>query len=195
MAGRRPPTIAISGPPGSGKTTYARLIARDFSLRHHSAGSIFRRLAEKLNMSLEELNELASRDPSIDVEIDRMTYQLGVKGGVVVEGHLVAWVLNDVADSRIYVTADPMVRARRIAEREGRGLDDVVVETFMRQELHAERFRRYYGFDLRDLSIFDLVIDTTRLTIEQAYRIIHEHLCATLLNLGYGKPYTATCRE
>jgi len=195
VAGRRAPTIAISGPPGSGKTTYARMIARDFSLKHHSAGSIFRGLARRLGLSLEELNELAARDPSIDLEIDRMTYELGLKGGVVVEGHLVAWVLSDVADSKIYITADPMVRARRIAEREGRPLNDVILETFLRQELHAERFRRYYGFDLRDLSIFDLVIDTTRLTIEQAYRVIHAHLCATLTSLGYGEPYTTTCKE
>jgi len=42
-----PIVIVIGGPHGTGKSTYAKAIAEEFSLRHLSAGEIFRQLAEE----------------------------------------------------------------------------------------------------------------------------------------------------
>ncbi len=172
MPGRRGPVIAVSGPPGSGKTTYARRLAEDLGFEFYSAGMFFRRLAKEKGLSLVELNELAARDPSIDLEIDRMTYEAGLRGRVVVEGHLVAWVLRDVADVKIYVNAPLEVRVRRIAERDGIPLEQALRETVRRENLHRKRFYEYYGIDIGDLSIFDLVVDTSRLGIEDVYETI-----------------------
>ncbi len=172
MPGKRGPVIAVSGPPGSGKTTYARRLAEDLGLEFYSAGMFFRRLAEERGLSLLELNELAVRDPRIDLEIDRMTYETGLKGNVVIEGHLVAWVLRDIADVKIYVTAPLEVRVKRIAERDGVPVRQALIETVRREMLHRKRFYEYYGIDITDLSIFDLVVDTSRLGIDEVYAII-----------------------
>jgi len=192
-SGKRGPVIAVSGPPGSGKTTYARLIAKDFGLELHSAGSIFREIARKLGVSLEELNRLAAEDPSIDFEIDRMTLELSRRGNVVVEGHLVAWVLAHTADAKIYITAPLDVRVKRIAAREGRSEFEVLRETLVRENMQARRFKDYYGFDVNDLSIFDLVIDTSKLSIEEAYEVIKTFLCSKLKRLGYLEHYQRAC--
>jgi len=182
------PTVAVSGPPGSGKTTYAKRLARDLGLEYYSAGMIFRELAREKGLSLEELNRLAAEDPRIDMEIDARTLKIGCKGGVVVEGHLVAWVLGGVADVRVYVTAPLDVRVRRIASREKRGLEEVYRETVFREYLQWRRFLDYYGIDANSLHIFNLVIDTGRLSIEEAYSLIRDYTVRSLCGAGYSLP-------
>jgi cytidylate kinase len=182
------PTVAVSGPPGSGKTTYAKRLAEELGLEYYSAGRIFRELAREKGMSIEELNRLASEDPRIDMEIDARTLKIGCKGGVVVEGHLVAWVLGSLADVRVYVTAPLDVRVRRIASREKRPLEDVYRETVFREYLQWRRFLDYYGIDANSLHIFNLVIDTGFLDIEEAYSIIRSYVCRSLARRGYQLP-------
>ncbi|MFZ8854851.1 MAG: nucleoside monophosphate kinase, partial [Thermofilaceae archaeon] len=62
--------VAVSGTPGSGKTTYARFIAERYSLRYVSSGTLFRRLAEERGVSFLELHKLAEQSDEIDLEID-----------------------------------------------------------------------------------------------------------------------------
>jgi cytidylate kinase len=182
---KKGPTIAVSGPPGSGKTTYARMLAEELGLEYHSAGSIFRAIAREKGLSLEELNRLAAEDHTIDLEIDRKTVEIGCRGGVVVEGHLVAWILRSVADVKIYVTAPLHVRVKRIASREGRSFDEVYRETLIREYMHRQRFLELYGIDISNLSIFDLVLDTSNLSLDSAYRIIRMTVCGILSSKGY----------
>ncbi len=166
--------IAISGPAGSGKTTYAKILARKLGLRYFSAGSIFREIASKKGLSLEELSKIAEKDPSIDLEIDRKTLEEASKGNVIVEGHLVAWVVKDIADVKIYVKAPLIERVKRIASRENRPINEVLEETVSRENSQRKRFYEYYGIDIRDLSIFDLVIDTTKLNIDDVVELIEQ---------------------
>ena len=179
------PVIVVSGPPGSGKSTYARLLSQDFCLRYTTTGSIFRRMAEERGLSLEELSRLAERDPSIDLLIDKTTLELASKGGYVIDSHLAAWVLSDIADVSILVTAPFPVRAERIARREERSIDDVIVETGAREASQWERFDRYYGYDTTLYSSFDIVVDTSVLGIDEVYSVIKAFVLYKLKGLGY----------
>jgi cytidylate kinase len=60
----------------------------------------------------------------------------------------------------------------RISKREGRKKDEVLRETKEREESEARRFRELYGIDVNDLSVFDLVLNTGRLSEEQTKQII-----------------------
>ena len=180
----RGPVIVISGAPGSGKSTYAKRLAKDLGLSYFTSGMIFRETAKSLGLSLEELGSRAEKDPSIDLMIDMKVLETARKGGVVIDSHLAAWVLSGIADVSILVKAHPVVRIMRISEREGRGLEQVALETLEREESQLVRFYEYYGYDLLDASHFDLVIDTGILGPDEVYAIIKSFTVSKLRRLG-----------
>lgn len=168
----RRPVIAIAGLHGVGKTVYAKAVAEKYNLRYVSAGTIFRKIAKKRRMSLIQLSELAKRDDTIDREIDRQTVEAAKMGGCVLDGLLVAWMAGDLADLKIWLKAPLEVRVRRVSDREGGKLEEALRETLARERAELERFKAYYGINLNDLSIYDLVIDTSKFTLESVKRLI-----------------------
>lgn len=164
--------IVISGPAGSGKTTYAKRLAQKLGLKYFSAGNIFRKIAEEKGLSLVELSRLAEKDYSIDLEIDRRTLNEALKGNVVIDGHLTAWVVKEVADLTIYITAPLLIRIRRIAKRDQISLRQAFYETVYREHSQRKRFQEIYGIDVTDISWFDIVINTEKYTIEETFQII-----------------------
>lgn len=175
--------VAVSGPHGAGKTTVARFLAKKLGLRYLSAGELFRRMAAERGMSLEEFSRYAEKNVKIDEEIDRRTVEEARRGNVLVDARLAGWLLND-ADLKILLTAPLEVRVRRIAEREGRPYEEVLRETVKRERSEERRFKKFYGIDLSDLSPFDIVLNTERISIEEMRKI---SLAAARVMLGGGR--------
>jgi cytidylate kinase len=151
--------ITVAGPHGSGRSTQATRLAETFGLRYVSTGTLFRERVAQLGVSLEEMTRIAAGDDSFDRFLDDRAKEETRRGGVVLDATLSGWVAVD-PDLRIYLTAPLGVRVRRIAEREGRSAEEVERETRLREEAELERFRRYYEYDVGDLSIYDLVLNT-----------------------------------
>src|SRR5215831_14709468 len=122
--------INLAGDHGAGKSTYAAHLATQMGLRHVSAGILFRKLAEEKGLSLEQLGQMALKDPSIDRMIDERTMSEAEKGNVVVDGQLAGWVLKEKADLRIFLMAPDEVRVERIANRDGVSLAEARRQTF-----------------------------------------------------------------
>lgn len=166
--------ITVSGLHGVGKTVYSEAISEKFGLTTHSSGEFFRRKAEEMGLTLRELSALADKDEKIDLEIDGYAKREGMKGGVVVDGLLTGWMLKDRAHVKIFLKAPLEERVRRIAEREGKSLGEAKLETLDRERLEMERFKRIYGLDLNDLSIYNVVLDTSLLSLEHIKRVLFE---------------------
>ncbi len=166
--------IAVSGMPGSGKSTLARRLSEYFGLRLVSAGRMFRSLADQKGLTLSELTRVAEADPSIDRMVDGMTVEEASKGCVVVDAHIAGWILKDLALLKIYLAAPADVRVRRIAERDGKSYEEAFQEVKTREESECRRFKRYYGIDINDLSVFDLVINTAKFNADEAFEISKE---------------------
>ncbi len=92
--------ISVSGPHGTGKSTYAARLAKALRIRHVSAGSLFRRIAKEKRISLEDLGKKALEDSSIDKLVDERTIAEADKGNVVVDGQLAGWILNLQTEQR-----------------------------------------------------------------------------------------------
>ena len=169
---KRGSIITISGPHGTGKSTYAKALAEALHLRYVSAGELFRGLARQQKLSLEALSARAAQDPSIDHMLDERTKEEARKGGVVIDAQLAAWMAGGLADVKVLLTAPDEVRFRRIAERDHVGIEDARKETEYRELIQQERYKNYYGIDVNDLSVYDVKIDTSLHSIEMTKEII-----------------------
>jgi cytidylate kinase len=158
--------VTIGGPHGTGKSTYARLIARQFKLRYVSAGQVFRDLAKEKGVSLEELSKQAARSSEIDRLIDERSAAEAAKGDVVIEGQLAAWMAKDKAQIRIYLKAPDQVRINRIAHRDHQDYEVARGQTLEREKIQRDRYRRYYDVNIDDLSLYNVVIDTGNRSVE-----------------------------
>jgi cytidylate kinase len=164
--------ITISGLHGSGKTTVARVVSKAFNLRHISAGELFRQIAIKRGLTVSELSKLSSKNRSVDDIVDERTRNEAKKGSVVLDGLLAGWLVKENADIKIFLVASEKVRIERIAGREGISYDTAREATLLREGLERRRFNRFYGVDLRDLSLYDLVLNTGLLCVEANMQII-----------------------
>jgi cytidylate kinase len=59
------------------------------------------------------------------------------------------------------VDCDELVRAGRVAVRDGSSPDAALADNRSRAELEHARYRAVYGIDLTDRSTYDLVLDST----------------------------------
>lgn len=166
--------ITVSGPHGTGKSTYAKALAEALHLRYVSAGQLFRDMAREQKLSLKALSARAAQDPSIDHMLDERTKAEAERGGVVIDAQLAAWIAGDLADVKVLLTAPNEVRFKRIAERDRVGVEEARKETEYRESIQQERYKKYYGIDVSDLSIYCLKIDTSQHEIEATKKIIIE---------------------
>jgi len=166
--------VTVSGPHGTGKSTYARALAEAFRLRYVSAGQLFRDLAKERGLSLEAFSQMAAEDPAIDQVIDERTKAEGEKGNVVIDAQLGAWMVKELASVKVLIVASDEVRFRRIAQRDRISVEDARKLTLAREAIQRERYKKYYGIDVTDLSIYDVKVDTDLYAIKKAKTIVIE---------------------
>lgn len=171
--------ITVSGPPGSGKTTVSQLLSEKTGYELITGGSIFRGFATERNITLSELGSRAEKDPEFDKEID--SYLLNIlktKDNIIVESRLSGWIchINNIEAFKVYLTAEESTRIKRIEasiitrkEEQNGNLIELIKE---REESERKRYYKYYNIDFRDVSIYDVVIDSTNLRPEEVVEVI-----------------------
>jgi cytidylate kinase len=157
--------ILLSGLSGTGSTTAARRIANDLGLRYVYGGQIFRNLALERGISLEELAESLERDPEAEREIDNRLIQAGKNDNVLIESRTIGWLFpRDLPALRIWLTCDLAERLDRVERRENHPRSR---ENLLRRESSDNRrYLHLYGIEPEDFSPFDLVLDTTDLSVD-----------------------------
>jgi len=163
--------ITISGPPGSGTSTVAKIVADKLGFKLISAGEIFRRLARERGYTLEEFSKIAEGNEEIDAYIDRTQKEAAEKeDNIVVEGRLSGWMVDNAL--KVLMFADEETRYTRIAKRENKSIEVVRAETKKREEYERRRYRKYYGIDVDDWSIYHIVVNSSCFSAEAIAEII-----------------------
>ena len=162
--------IAVSGKSGCGNTTVSRLVADALNLRF--INFTFRALALEKGLELKEVLSLAAKDDAWDKELDKRQVEMaGEPGGCVLGSRLAIWMLPE-ADLKVFLTAKPETRAKRIQTREGGNLEDIIDFTASRDRQDSERYSRIYHINNDDYSFADLVIATDNIGPQEITEII-----------------------
>jgi cytidylate kinase len=171
-------TITISGTPGSGKSTVAQILEKKLGLRYVYSGMLFRQLAKKHKMSLEEFGKYCETHREVDQELDDAQLEILQKGNVIVEGRLAGWLAyrHNIPAVKIVIDTDLETRAKRIVKREKGAIEQRKWEMENREKSEALRYKNYYNIDLKDTSIYNLVIDSTNKTAEEIADVILKYI-------------------
>ena len=167
-------TITISGKPGSGKSTVAKLLEKNLGVNYVYSGMIFREQAKKHHMSLEDFGKFCEKNPGVDKELDDQQLRILQKGDVILEGRLAGWLAyrNNISALKVMLDADIDIRAGRIVKREQGSIKQRKQEILQREKSEASRYKNYYDIDLKDNSIYDIVIDAADKSAEEIADII-----------------------
>jgi cytidylate kinase/H/ACA ribonucleoprotein complex subunit 4 len=171
-------TITISGLPGTGKTTVAKLLEKQLGLPYVYSGEKFREMAKKYKMSLEEFGTYCEKHKEIDEQLDQYQLEILRKGNVIVEGRISAWLAhqNHIPAVKVLLDADLDTRVQRIMKREQGEKEKRKKEILKREKSEATRYKRFYGIDVHDTSIYDVIIDAADKTPEEIVVLILKHL-------------------
>jgi predicted cytidylate kinase len=173
--------ITISGHPGSGKSTVAKLLAKKLGFKHYSAGEFMRAMAAERGTTLEELTKVALKDRSIDDEIDRRTVELAKKEDNFVIDSRLGWKFIPGA-VKILLTINPEVAAKRVFaqmrpdEKENTTLEATSKNQEKRLSAEIERYSKLYNVDYTDPKNHDFAVDTSVLTPDEIIAKIMEFL-------------------
>lgn len=176
--------ISISGLPGSGKSTVAKIIAEKLGFERIYMGGILRNIADQRGLTILELLKEAETNSSIDEDADKMVTDLGrTKDNFIIESRTAFYFIPDSFKVFIKVSAEEgakriygdLKKEERKNEEKAETLDGLKQKLKERIETDSLRYEKYYGIDFLDESNYDLVVDSTYLpATEVAEKVLVE---------------------
>lgn len=167
--------ITMSGKAGSGKGTVSKILAEKLWYQHISIGAMKRELAATMGLTISEFNALGEKPENrekFDLKYEEYQKWLDVNEPIILDSRLSFYCQPKAF--KVYLDVSDEEAARRIfadKERTGDtyGSEEEVLAMIKKRNVNdAKRYMDLYGVDMTDMNNFDLVIDTTKITPQQA---------------------------
>lgn len=169
--------ITISGKPGAGKTFVGKELAKHLGFKFISVGELQGEIAIERGVTIGELMEAGKTDMSIHIEMDRKIEQLGkTQDNLVVEGWIAFHFIPH--SKKIFLDVSENIGSERIFKdlRKDEPRQETIEETLakLRKRINdvRESFIKYYEIDFLDKKNYDIVIDTTNMTVNETVKKI-----------------------
>ncbi len=169
-------SIIISGPPAIGKTTVAKGLAKEFSMKNLSGGDVLKDMAQDEGFHTkgddwwdteEGMKFLSQRKNNyeFDKKVDTKLKEIFLKGGVVITSYTLPWLVS--GGIKIWLDGSRQNSAKRMQTRDNVELSNALDIVKTRFEENKMLYKKLYGFDFgEDLSVFDIIINTDGLDAE-----------------------------
>jgi len=162
--------ITITGALYSGKSTVARAISKALDYTYFSVGDLQRKIAVEKGMSITEYNKYMLQN-NLDNEVDNKTLEIGKEKDNFIFDARLAW--HFIPDSyKIYLKVDLDVAVNRaMTDERGKSekyasKEEAKESITERRRLEVSRFKDIYNIDINQESNYDLVIDTSNISME-----------------------------
>jgi len=192
---KRKIVVCVCGMTGCGKSTVAKKLAEKYGLRYLSGGNALKALAVEAGYKLAEVGwwetdegmrflRQRMEDSKFDKKVDEKLVELAKQGNVVLDSWTMPWLLKE--GFKVWLEASSGVRARRVAERDGIGVERALGILKEKDERTRVIYKRLYGFDLgSDFSPFDLILATDDLGADDVFQAV----CLVVHRLVFGKSF------
>lgn len=173
--------ITICGGLGSGKSSTAKKLAETLGFKHFSSGDFFRQVGLDLGISINELNKRAETEPEIDYRTDQKLRDMREADKVVIDSrtafHWIPQSFKVYLDLAPEIAKDRVVKslkenALRSQSEQVSSPEEAFQKMTERLESEQKRYWDLYKINNKDLSQFDLVIDTNKNNLEEVVSMV-----------------------
>ena len=170
--------ITLGGKAGSGKGTTAKLLAEALKYEIISIGSLKRKIAEEMDLSIHEFNLLGEKPENqqeFDLKYEEYQKSLNPESKIILDSRL--GFLCQPQAFKVFLDIRDEVASERI-RKDKRTTDNfespeqALEITKKRNADDRNRFLSLYNVDLRDNENYDLKIDTSDKTPEEVAQLI-----------------------
>ena len=161
--------ITLTGNLGSGKSTICKLLEQQYGYEIFSTGKVIRQIADDLDISVLEMNELMSKDHKYDHMIDDKTAQISRENpdkNILFDSRL-AWHFVEKS-FKVFLSVDLAEAARRVYADASRGeVESYKSEADAAEQLAARaanedaRYEELYGIHYFDFENYNLILDSS----------------------------------
>lgn len=174
--------ITLTGNLASGKGTISKLLQERLGYEIYRNGDYFRSLGKQMGMDVTTFNKYVEEHPEehIDEKIEFSAKEHAkTHDNLIIDARLGYYVVPE--SFKVFVKVDIEEAARRAFNDQNRKdtenfntLEEQKKDLITRRNVERERYLKTYNIDIDDLSQFDLIVDTTNISAEEATNIIIE---------------------
>lgn len=170
--------ITISGDLASGKSTVTDILKNKLGYEIYRNGEYVRSLAKEMNMDITTFNNYVTNHPEIDRNIELSASKYAEDHDNLIVDARLGWysipysfkiyLKVDIDESSKRAFNDP----RRKSTESFSTIEEQKKDIIKRYNSENERFFNLYGVHKEDMNNYDLVVDTTNLTIDEVVDVI-----------------------
>ncbi len=161
--------VAIGGYGSSGKSTVGAELAKALHIKHIDS-SYKSAVANDSELILKMQELIKEKDKSFAQKFDRKVIKMAA-GDCVISTWLGSWLVKGLT-ARIWINASIEERARRRSKLNGLPYSKELALLKKYDKLTHDHFKQVYGIDVYDHSIFDMELNSEKLSINEMVTII-----------------------
>lgn len=172
--------ITITGKPCSGKSAAIAKLMEKHNFEKFSAGEIFRRIGAERGLNILEMNQ--ARDViDIDKLVDDEIVAIGkrdLEKDIIFDSrtawHFIPESFKVFLDIQPHEAARRLISSGRTTEQVDVSEEDAIASLEKRWDVENERYMKLYNFNNKNPENYNIVVDTTNITVDEVADKIYD---------------------